>query len=108
MQVITDSDLARELNILPKSFISFFKRNIKIFPTDFYFTLTQTEQQDLVQNYCNTHAERLRYAKRLPYVLTPKAVLMVMFLLKKCPKATSIRKQILAKNTEEEISNLLK
>ena len=48
-QVITDSDLAKSLDLLPKSFISFFKRNISVFPAETYFKLTEEEKQDLVK-----------------------------------------------------------
>lgn len=106
-QVITDSDLANALKLLPKSFISFFKRNISVFPQDTYFKLTEEEKHDLVENYCLTRAERMRYAKRLPYVFTPNGVFICIFLLKKCPKATELRKQILASNNQEALINLL-
>ena len=102
-QVITDSDLANALDLLPKSFISFFKRNISVFPQDTYFKLTEEEKQDLVKNYCVTHAERLRYAKRLPYVFTPNGVMLCIFLLKKCKKAAELRAKLLALNNQDEI-----
>ncbi len=108
IQVITDSDLAISLDLLPKSFISFFKRNISVFPTETYFQLTEDEKQDLVKNYCITHAERLRYAKRLPYVFTPNGVMLCVFLLKKCKKAAELRAKLLALNTQEDIINILK
>lgn len=106
-QVVTDSDLANALQLLPKSFISFFKRNISVFPQDTYFKLTEEEKRDLVKNYCLTHAERLRYAKRLPYVFTPNGALICIFLLKKCKKANELRAQILASNNQEALINLL-
>ena len=108
-QVITDSDLANALDLLPKSFISFFKRNIGVFPQDTYFKLTEEEKLDLVKNYCVTHAERLRYAKRLPYVFTANGVMICIFLLKKCKKAAELREKLLALNNQENIiNNLLK
>ncbi len=107
-QVITDSDLANALELLPKSFISFFKRNISVFPQDTYFQLNNDEKQDLVQNYCLTRAERLRYAKRLPYVFTPAGVVICVFLLKKCKKAEELRTKILALNEQEKLINTLK
>ncbi len=107
-QVITDSDLAISLDLLPKSFISFFKRNISVFPQETYFQLTEEEKQDLVKNYCITHAERLRYAKRLPYVFTPSGVMLCVFLLKKCKKAAELRAKLLTLNTQENIINILK
>ena len=102
-QIITDSDLAISLDLLPKSFISFFKRNISVFPQDTYFKLTEEEKQDLVKNYCITHAERLRYAKRLPYVFTANGVILCVFLLKKCKKAAELRKKLLDLNNQEDI-----
>ncbi len=106
-QVITDSDLAKSLDLLPKSFISFFKRNISVFPQETYFKLTEEEKQDLVKNYCVTHAERLRYAKRLPYVFTPNGVVLCIFLLKKCKKAAELRGKFLALNNQDTIINSL-
>ena len=102
-QVITDSDLAISLDLLPKSFISFFKRNISVFPQETYFKLTEEEKQDLVKNYCVTHAERLRYAKRLPYVFTPNGVTLCIYLLKKCKKAAELRSKLLSLNNQAEI-----
>ena len=102
-QVITDSDLANALDLLPKSFISFFKRNISVFPQDTYFKLTEEEKQDLVKNYCITHAERLRYAKRLHYVFTANGVMLCVFLLKKCKKAAELRQKLLDLNNQEDI-----
>ena len=106
-QVITDSDLALSLDLLPKSFISFFKRNIKVFPQDTYFQLTEEEKKDLVKNYCLTHAERLRYAKRLPYVFTPSGAVLAIFLLKRCKKAAALRQKLLASITQKELSDIL-
>lgn len=77
LKVITDADLAEALNIPNKQLICFFKRNKETFNPDSYFILTKEEQRDLVQNYCFTHAERLRYAKRPPFVFTAKAIVML-------------------------------
>ena len=68
-KVITDADLAEALNMQCKIFVSMFKRSMAYFPQGSYFQLTYEEQRDLVKNYCFTHAERLRYAKRLPFAL---------------------------------------
>ncbi len=106
-QVITDSDLAIALDLLPKSFISFFRRNIKVFPQETYFQLNEEEKKDLVKNYCLNHAERLRYAKRLPYVFTPSGAILAIFLLKRCKKAAALRQKILASITQKELSDIL-
>ena len=102
-QVVTDSDLALSLNLLPKSFISFFKRNISVFPMGTYFKLTEEEKQDLVKNYCVTHAERLRYAKRLPYVFTPHGAMLCVYLLKRCKKAAELRTKLITLIDQEQI-----
>ena len=106
-QVITDSDLANALNLLPKSFISFFKRNINVFPQETFFKLTEEEKNDLVKNYCLTHAERLRYAKRLPYVFTPAGTILAVFLLKRCKKAAELRQEILNLIPQKELADIL-
>lgn len=77
-KVITDADLAEVLGIPNKQLIGFFKRNINAFAQDAYFVLTKEEQQDLLHNYCATHNERLRYAKRLPYVFNAKALIPLL------------------------------
>ncbi|MDR0952604.1 MAG: ORF6N domain-containing protein [Elusimicrobiota bacterium] len=90
-KVITDADLAEALGIPNKALISFLKRNKDEFAQDSYFTLTQEEQQDLVKNYCFTHAERLRYAKRMPYVFTTAAIIMILCMTKKNQVAKMLR-----------------
>jgi len=106
-QVITDSDLALYLGLMPKSLISFFKRNIQVFPQDTFFQLNEEEKKDLVKNYCLTHAERLRYAKRLPYVFTPSGAVLAVFLLKRCKKAAVIRQKMLALITKKHLQDIL-
>lgn len=95
-QVITDADLAEALNMQCKILTSMFKRAKDFLPQDSYFQLTYEEQRDLVKNYCLSHAERLRYAKRLPYVLDKKAVFMMLCILKKNPMAKVFRNKLFA------------
>jgi len=90
-KVITDADLAEALGIPNKQLICFFKRNINVFPSDSYFILTKAEQQDLLQNYCAAHNERLRYAKRLPYVFTLKAVIPLLCMQSKNTAAKNLK-----------------
>lgn len=104
-QIITDCDLAHFFGLEPKCFISFFKRNKSIFTQESFFILSEEEKQDLVQNYCATHAERLRYAKRLPFVFTPQGVLIFIFLLKKCAKAKELREKFLIKQETQTLLN---
>ncbi len=93
-QVITDADLAEALNMQCKILTAMFRRSKDFFPQDSYFQLTYEEQRDLVKNYCLSHAERLRYAKRLPFVLNKKAVFMMLCVLKKNPMARVFRNKL--------------
>lgn len=93
-KVITDADLAEALNMQCKIFVSMFRRSMAYFPQDSYFQLTYEEQRDLVKNYCFTHAERLRYAKRLPFALNKTAVFMMLCILRKNPMAKVFRKKL--------------
>lgn len=94
--IITDSDLALALDIAPKSLIAAFKRNIYLFEEGEYFVLSDEERHSLVQDYCFDHAERLRYAKRNPYVFKFPAVIKICCLLKKNPKAKEVRQKFFA------------
>lgn len=93
-KVITDADFAEALNMQCKIFTSMFRRSKDFFPQDSYFQLTYEEQRDLVKNYCFTHSERLRYAKRLPFALTATAVFMMLCILRKNPMAKVFRKKL--------------
>ncbi|MDR1123321.1 MAG: ORF6N domain-containing protein [Elusimicrobiota bacterium] len=77
-KVITDADLAEAVGMTSKAFIAFCKRNSAAFGEGSILTLTEEERRDLVQNYCFTHAERLRYAKRLPWIFTAPAVIQAL------------------------------
>jgi len=92
-KVITDSDLAQALAVAPKSLIAAFKRNIYLFEEGEYFVLSEEEKRALVQDYCFDHAERLRYAKRQPFVFKLPAVIKICCLLKKNQKAKEIRQK---------------
>lgn len=90
-KVVTDADFAEALNMQCKILTSMFRRSKEYFPQDSYFQLTYEEQRDLVKNYCFTHAERLRYAKRLPFVFTKSAIIMLLCILRKNPMAKVYR-----------------
>ncbi len=77
-KVVTDSDLAEALNVPTKQLLNMFRRNLSSFPQGSWFNLTEEEQRDLIVNYCTTHGERLRYARRLPYVFCLPAILMLL------------------------------
>jgi hypothetical protein len=90
MKVVTDADLAEALGLPNNFFIAFYKRNAAAFAPEAVYTLTEEERRDFVQNYCSTHAEKLRYAKRLPYIFTQKAVMQIL-----CMRARSETAKIL-------------
>lgn len=102
-KVITDADLAEALNMQCKVFTSMFRRSKDFFPQESYFQLTYEEQRDLVKNYCFTHSERLRYAKRLPFALTAPAVFMMLCILRKNPMAKVFRNKIFSSETFKSI-----
>ena len=95
-KVVTDADFADALGIPSKSFIAFFKRNIGAFNKETYFNLNEEERADLVQNYCFTHAERLRYAKRLPFIFTTRAIIQILCMYSKNNNAKIMRSSILS------------
>jgi len=92
-KILTDADLADAIGMSAKALISFYKRNSGAFAADAVFNLTEDEQRDLVQNYCFTHAERLRYAKRLPYIFTPKAIIQIICMRPKSAAAKALREK---------------
>lgn len=77
-KVVTDSDLAEAINVPTKQLLNMFRRNIAAFEAGCWFNLTEEEQRDLIVNYCTTHGERLRYARRMPYVFSLPAILMLL------------------------------
>ncbi len=90
-KVITDADLAKELGTTTKNFSSFLRRGKDLLPQNGFFMLNKSETEDLTQNYCFTRAERLRYAKRLPYVFNAAGALAVFCMWKKSPRAKKLR-----------------
>ncbi|MDR0646296.1 MAG: ORF6N domain-containing protein [Elusimicrobiota bacterium] len=95
-KVITDIDLADALGMQSKVLIAFYKRNASAFAREDVFNLTQEEQQDFIRNYCSSHKERLRYAKRLPYIFTQRAVIQMLFMRPRCAVAKSLREKFLS------------
>ena len=97
-KVVTDADLAEAIGMPNKALIAFYKRNEGAFAEGSVFTLTAEEQRDLVQNYCFTHAERLRYAKRLPYIFTPKAIILMLCMRPRNRVAKDLREKFFTAN----------
>jgi len=95
-KVVTDADLAKELGTTTKNFSSFIRRSKNLLPANGFFILNESETADLTQNYCFTRAERLRYAKRLPYVFNVAGALAVFCMWKKSPRAKRLRDKLFA------------
>jgi hypothetical protein len=95
-KVITDIDFADALGMQSKVLIAFYKRNASAFAPEDVFNLTQQEQQDFIRDYCSSHKERLRYARRLPYIFTQKAVIQMLFMRPRNKVAKSLREKFLS------------
>jgi hypothetical protein len=78
-KVIIDRDLADFYGVDTKRLNEQVKRNIKRFPVDFMFQLTQSEKNELVAN-CD-HLNNLKYSKALPCAFTEHGIIMVASVL---------------------------
>lgn len=108
-KVVTDADLAEAVGMPNKALIAFYKRNKAAFAEGSVFTLNHEEQRDLVQNYCFTHAERLRYAKRLPYIFTAKAIILMLCMRPRSQAAKALRDKFFASTCADiDLENLFK
>jgi len=75
LKVMIDSDLAELYGVTTKRLNEQVKRNIKRFPEDFMFQLTETEKQQVVAN-CD-HLKNLKYSPYLPFVFTEHGAVML-------------------------------
>ena len=66
-KVMIDSDLAVLYGVPTKRLNEQVKRNIKRFPSNFMFQLTEFEKEQVVAN-CD-HLKKLKFSSTLPYVL---------------------------------------
>lgn len=74
-----DRDLAELYGVETKKLNQAVKRNIKRFPADFMFQLTNEEQAELVTN-CD-HLQKLKYSSNNAYVFTEHGVTMLSSIL---------------------------
>ena len=79
LQVMLDRDLALLYGIETKVFNQAVKRNIKRFPTEFRFELTNEEDKNLRSQFVTSSHGGTRY---LPYVFTEQGVSMLSAILK--------------------------
>jgi len=79
-EVMLDRDLAELYRVETKVLNQAVKRNIKRFPSDFMFQLTQKEKDELVTN-CDRF-NRLKHSTAMPYAFTEQGVYMLATVLK--------------------------
>lgn len=79
LKVMVDSDLAELYGVTTKRLNEQVKRNIKRFPEDFMFQLTESEKQQVVAN-CD-HLKNLKFSPYLPFVFTEHGAVMLASVL---------------------------
>jgi len=79
LKVMIDSDLAELYSVTTKRLNEQVKRNIKRFPEDFMFRLTEEEKEQVVAN-CD-HLKRLKFSPYLPFVFTEHGAVMLASVL---------------------------
>ena len=85
-QVMLDSDLAELYNVNIKVFNQAVKRNAKRFPKEFYFQLTEDEDELLRSQFVTLKkVSRGQHRKYLPYVFTEQGVSMLSAVLRSEP-----------------------
>jgi hypothetical protein len=86
-KVILDADLAGLYGVSTKALNQAIKRNIRRFPADFVFSLTEEEKTEVV-TICD-HLSRLRFSPVLPYAFTEHGAIMAASVLSS-PKAVEM------------------
>jgi phage regulator Rha-like protein len=74
-KVMIDRDLAQLYGVTTKRLNEQVKRNIKRFPSNFMFQLTEIEKEQVVAN-CD-HLKKLKFSSTLPYVFTEHGTMML-------------------------------
>ena len=90
-RVMIDRDLAELYGVETKKLNQAVKRNIKRFPEDFMFQLTDEEQNELVTN-CD-HLKKLKFSYQNAYAFTEQGVTMLASVLNS-EKAIEINVQV--------------
>jgi hypothetical protein len=79
LKVMIDGDLAELYGVTTKRLNEQVKSNIKRFPEDFMFQLTEIEKQQVVAN-CD-HLKNLKFSPYLPFVFTEHGAVMLASVL---------------------------
>ncbi|MBD3280640.1 ORF6N domain-containing protein [Candidatus Dojkabacteria bacterium] len=101
-KVIIDSDIAELYEVETKVLNQAVKRNIRRFPEDFMFMLTEKEKLNVVTN-CD-HLSELKYSYTLPYAFTEQGVAMLASVLR---SKRAVEVSILIVRTFVRLRNLL-
>ena len=78
-KVMIDTDLAELYGVTTKRLNEQVKRNIKRFPEDFMFQLTQQEKESLIEHI--VHLNKLKFSPNLPFVFTEHGAVMLASVL---------------------------
>jgi hypothetical protein len=78
-KVMIDRDLAEPYGVSTKRLNEQVKRNIKRFPVDFMYQLTEEEKEEVVAK-CD-HLKTLKYSPQLPYVFSEYGAVMLASVL---------------------------
>jgi len=79
VKVMIDSDIAELYGVTTKRLNEQVKRNIKRFPADFMFQLTEKEKQKVVAN-CD-HLKRVKFSPNNPFAFTEHGAVMLASVL---------------------------
>ncbi|HRG02413.1 MAG: ORF6N domain-containing protein [Bacteroidia bacterium] len=91
VKVMIDKDLAELYGITTKQLNQQVKRNLKRFPKDFMFQITQKEKDEIILNF--EHLNSLKFSYSLPYVFTEHGAVMLASIINS-EKAISVNIQV--------------
>ena len=76
-KVLLDSDLAALYGVTTKRLNEQVRRNLKRFPADFMYQLSQEEFESLRSHFATLNKSRGKHRKYLPYVFTEQGIAML-------------------------------
>jgi hypothetical protein len=79
VKVMLDRDLAELYGVTTKRLNEQVKRNLKRFPNDFMFQITEAEKEELIEKH--DYLESLKFSHSLPYVFTEHGTVMLASVL---------------------------